>query len=387
MSKSNPRIVGLDVHPDSFAGAILAGRDPASAQVLSTSRRVELKALEQWAERHTNQADILVLEASGNAFAVAGRLRALGREVTILDSHQAGRIGKVYCANDRLDAVKIARIHLSGLSAHVWQPDAQTLERREVFSAYQGVVKESTRLQQQLKSMLNEHCVRLPKGFRLCHPNALTRLAKVRTWTPVQTMLLSQLHRGLRAARGRRSELRRHMAGEILGDQEMLRLARLCGLSLVTIYGLQAAIGDIHRFAQSNKLVAYFGLNPSVSQSGNYEGGTALKRHGRGPLRALLIQSAKKLLQVPNPLQKWGLVVAARRGRNKAAVAVARKLCVAIWHVLSGHVIGTLERLDSLQTKLGKLATDLGVPAIKALGYESKDAFIQHKLYLLASYP
>src|SRR5439155_23624025 len=92
MSKSNPRIVGLDVHPDSFAGAIVAGRDPASAQGLSTSTRVELEALEQWAELHTNQDDILVLEASGNAFAVAGRLRALGREVTILDSHHAGRI-------------------------------------------------------------------------------------------------------------------------------------------------------------------------------------------------------------------------------------------------------------------------------------------------------
>lgn len=284
------RIVGLDVHPDSFAGAILAGRDPASARVLSTSTRVELKELERWAERQTTKEDVLVLEASGNAFAVAGRLRALGRQVTILDSHQAGTIGKVYCANDRIDAVKIARIHLSGLSAQVWQPDAQTLEWREVFSAYQGVVKESTRLQQQLKSMLNEHCVRLPKGFRLCHPTALDRLAKVRSWSPVQTMLLSQLHRGLRAARGRRSELRRHMAGEILSDPELLRLARLCGLSLVTIYGLHAAIGDIQRFAHSHKLVAYFGLNPSVCQSGNYEGGTALKRHGRGPLRALLIQ-------------------------------------------------------------------------------------------------
>jgi len=167
----------------------------------------------------------------------------------------------------------------------------------------------------------------------------------------------------------------------------MLRLARLCGLSLVTIYGLEAAIGDIHRYAQSNKLVAYFGLNPSVCQSGHYEGGTALKRHGRGPLRALLIQSAKKLLQVPNPLQKWGLAVAARRGRNKAAVAVARKLCVAVWHVLRGHVIGALERLDSLQTKLGKLATDFGLAQIKALGYENKEAFIQEKLYLLKSYP
>jgi transposase len=387
MRKSKQRVVGLDVHPDSFAGAILAGRDPASARVLSTSTRVELTELERWAERHTSKDDILVLEASGNAFAVAGRLRALGREVVVLDSHQAGKIGKVYCANDRVDAVKIARIYLSGLSAQVWQPDERTLERREVFSAYQGVVKESTRLQQQLKSMLNEHCVRLPKGFRLCHPTALTRLAKVRSWTPVQIMLLSQLHRALRAARTRRSELRRHMAGEILGDPEMLRLARLCGLSLVTIYGLQAAIGDIQRFAQSNKLVAYFGLNPSVCQSGNYEGGGALKRHGRGPLRALLIQSAKKLLQVPNPLQKWGLSVAARRGRNKAAVAVARKLCVAIWHVLQGHVIGTLERLDSLETKLAKLATDLGLPAIKALGYESKAALIEQKLYLLKTYP
>ncbi len=99
------------------------------------------------------------------------------------------------------------------------------------------------------------------------------------------------------------------------------------------------------------------------------------------------MQSAKKLLHVPNPLQKWGLAVALRRGRNRAAVAVARKLCVAVWHVLQGHVIGALERLDTLETKLGKFATELGVPAIKAIGYESKTAFIEQKLYLLRSYP
>jgi transposase len=387
MSKSNQRVVGLDVHPDSFAGAILAGKDPARAQVLSTSTRVDLRELERWAERQTRPEDVLVLEASGNAFAVAERLRDLGRKVAILDSHQAGKIGKAYCANDRVDAIKIARIYLSGLSAVVWQPDAKTLERREVFSAYQGVVKETTRLQQQLKSMLNEHCVRLGSGFRLSHPTALTRLARLKEWSPVQMMLLEQLHTGLRAARTRRSQLRRHMAGEILQDKELLRLARLCGLSLVTIYGLSAAIGDITRFTHSKKLVAYLGLNPSVCQSGNYEGATALKRHGRGPLRALLIQSAKKLLQVNNPLQKWGLAVAVRRGRNKAAVAVARKLCVAIWHILRGHVIGALEPIARLQTKLGKLATDFGLAQIKALGYESKDAFIEQKLYLLKSYP
>ena len=158
-------------------------------------------------------------------------------------------------------------------------------------------------------------------------------------------------------------------------------------MSLVTIYRLSAAIGDIGRFSHSNKLVAYLGLNPSVCQSGQYEGATALKRHGRGALRALLVQAAKRLLQVNNPLQKWGLAIAARRGRYKAAVAVARKLTVAVWHLLSGHVIGAIERMDRLQTKLGKLATELGVPAIKALGDETKTAFIEKKLYLLKSYP
>ena len=183
MTKNKGRVVGLDVHPDSFAGAVVQGSDPASAVVSSTSTRVELEQLEHWALRHTSTEDTLVLEASGNAFAVAARLRAIGREVEILDSHRAGKVGKVYCANDRVDAVKIARIYLSALSPIVWQPDQKTLERREIFSAYQAVVKESTRARQQLRSMLNEHCVRLEKGFRLCHPQAIRRLLALREWT------------------------------------------------------------------------------------------------------------------------------------------------------------------------------------------------------------
>ena len=66
---------------------------------------------------------------------------------------------------------------------------------------------------------------------------------------------------------------------------------------------------------------------------------------------------------------------------------MARKLCVAVWHVMQGHVIGAIERMDILHTKLGKLATELGVPTIKALGYETKEAFVQKRLYLLRTYP
>jgi hypothetical protein len=79
--------------------------------------------------------------------------------------------------------------------------------------------------------------------------------------------------------------------------------------------------------------------------------------------------------------------VAARRGRNKAAVAVARKLCVALWHVLMGHVIGALERLDTLQTKLSKFATEIEPVALHAFGYDNKADFVERELYVLRSYP
>src|SRR5438445_8615902 len=125
MRRSNQdRIVGLDVHPDSFAGAILQGTDPWKARVVSTSTRVALPLLEL---RHTREEDILAMEASGNAFCVAERLRALKRKVVILDSHRAGKVGKTYCATDRVDAIKIARIYLSALSPVVWH----RMQRRE----------------------------------------------------------------------------------------------------------------------------------------------------------------------------------------------------------------------------------------------------------------
>ena len=60
-------------------------------------------------------------------------------------------------------------------------------------------------------------------------------------------------------------------------------------------------------------------------------------------------------------------------------VAVTRKLTVSIWYLMRG-LFAPLKHLDvSLQVKLGKLATAIGVKTIRQLGYESKTAFIAEK--------
>jgi hypothetical protein len=52
-----------------------------------------------------------------------------------------------------------------------------------------------------------------------------------------------------------------------------------------------------------------------------------------------------------------------------------------------GHVIGALERLDTLETKLSKFATEIGPAALRAFGYNNKADFVKKKLYVLRSYP
>ena len=68
-------------------------------------------------------------------------------------------------------------------------------------------------------------------------------------------------------------------------------------------------------------------------------------------------------------------------------MAVARKLTVAVWHVMQGHWNKTLEETTTLLTKLTKLATELGVPTLKELGYASTIAFQEQKLEVLRTCP
>ena len=95
----------------------------------------------------------------------------------------------------------------------------------------------------------------------------------------------------------------------------------ITGIDMVSGLGLIATIGDHTRFASSEKLVSYLGLNPSVRQSGS---GPA--RHGRitkrgaNHARALLVEAAWAASRVPGPLRSVlhaGDVAPGKPGRSR----------------------------------------------------------------------
>lgn len=381
------RVIGLDLHPEVFSAAALKGHDAATAQVEQSWDRRPTVALEEWARRLL-PGDLVVVEASGNTFAAVERLHAVGVRAVILETQRAGQIRKSYCANDRLDAVKLARIYLSGLAHTVWQPDVRTRERREVLHGYRKAVTTATRARNRLKSFLSDHHVRLKKGVRLAHKSGAAAVRASAAWAPLQMLLLDEMLAELQAAHERRRRLSAAMAQEVAADPSILQLMRLLGVRHIIAFAIAAVVGDIARFANPKRLVAYLGLTPSVDDSGEtIRGRGQLVSFGRGDLRALLIQSAQNALnQIASPLHAWGWKLCLRKSSKKVAiVAVARKLTVSIWYLLRG-LFTPLQEIDaSLHVKLTKLATAIGLKSIRHLGYKSKTAFIQEKKVCLLS--
>lgn len=379
-NSQNKRIVGLDMHPDVFAAAAIEKTDPVLTSVLWTQDRLETTKLEAWARKNLHSDDIVVLEASGNSFEIAHRLRGEGFTTLVLESCQAGKLRENYCNDDRHSAIKLARVYLSGLAKIVWQPDEQTRQRREVFFSHRNAVRDTTRHRNRIRSFLNEYCVRLPAGTPLTKEQGLKKALSLRNWNPLQEELIKEAFQQLWYSEARRKRLEQIMVAELVREPKWARLWRLMGIRHRVAFALMAMIGDIHRFPTAKKLVGYLGLSPRKVQSGNNAKGKELGigKTGRGDVRCLLVQSAQNaLVQRGSPLHKWGWKLLMRKSRNTAAAAVARKLATAVWYLLKGFFTPLLEMNDHLETKLTKLATVLGKERLRAEGYQDRKSFVQ----------
>src|SRR6185437_12608734 len=366
---SNPRVIGLDSHPDTFTAALLRGQTPAAAVTEKMFNRVPVAQLQSWAKKHTAPEDLFVLEASGNSFQIVRLLAAVERKALVLESCQMGKLKETHANNDKISAVRIGKAYLAGTAKVVWVPDPKTQERRDWFHAHRKAVKRTTQMRNRLLSYLSDNGVRLKKDTPLATgKEAAERLRQSRNWSARQWQVLEGLLMELRHADEQRAHWRSLIAQEVLADPQLLSLVRLCGVREMVAFALGALIGDIHRFSEPRKLVKYIGLNPAFDDSGENKWTGGIQGHGRKDLRSLLIESAQAILRSKHPLAKWGKKLLSRKGSlNLAAGAVARKLAVAVWYLMMGRWT-PLEEIDSrLALKVGKIIGGVGTKGLKQL--------------------
>jgi transposase len=122
-------------------------------------------------------------------------------------------------------------------------------------------------------------------------------------------------------------------------QEDALLLLQLPGMGLITAMTALAAIGDGvppgPRFPTAKKLVGYAGLGASVHASGQVRYTGHITKEGRGDLRATMVEVAWRAVQHHPRWRRRFQDLARRLGERKAIVAVARKLLVVVWHVLT----------------------------------------------------
>ena len=152
----------------------------------------------------------------------------------------------------------------------------------------------------------------------------------------------------------------------MIEDPSVKRLLTITGVNITVAAGLVAAIGDIRRFSSPQKLVSYVGLNPRVRQSGlGLAQHGRISKRGRSHARAMLVEAAWAASKAPGPLRSFFLRIRARRGHQVAAVAVARKLAVLCWHLLTKDADYQWARPALVANKIRAMQLQAGQPAQK----------------------
>jgi transposase len=115
---------------------------------------------------------------------------------------------------------------------------------------------------------------------------------------------------------------------------DALHLLQIDGVGPLTVLYFVALVGDPTRFPKSRSIGSYFGLCRRRDDSGDHVSELKITKAGDPYMRALLANCASHIIGPfgkPSDLRRWGTRLAgtsSRRAKNRAKIAVARKLSV-----------------------------------------------------------
>lgn len=355
-SSTETRYLGVDLHKH----YLVIGGVNARQELVLPPRRVELDAWPTWAKAHLRPTDVLVVEATGNTWTFYDEVVELVGRVEVANAGKIALIANTRVKTDKHDVMMLARLSAAGLIPEVWVPPPPVRELRMLMSHRRRLVKVSTLVKNRMQSLLHRHHLAPPEGETFSQANR-------EWWGQLEVSRTERLHlkhdlATLQQVESQLAEVEVEL--NRLSTTEpwvgpMPYLMQLPGLGLITALTVLAAIGDVTRFETAKKLVGYAGLGASVHDSGQIHRTGRITKTGRRDLRHILVEAAWAAVE-HHPYWKTEFARLTRRmDENKAIVAVARRLLVAIWHVLTERAADKHAEPQMVATKLMRWSWEL----------------------------
>ncbi len=327
--------VGIDLSKSVF---VLYGVDEQEhCRLKRTLRRVDV--LKEFA---TLEPCVVGMEAGSGAHYWARELRALGHDARIMDPklvvpyrHQ-GRTGK----NDANDAEAICEALGRPKMRFVPIKEVDQQAILVIHRVRKGLVNEQNRIANQLRGLLAEFGVVIPKGLESLKRQWREIRQRYETWVPELVWEeLGRLYTRLGELHNEILSYDRKIKAHVRSDPRAVKIVSLNGVGPITASAIVATIGNGHDFKNGRQFGAWLGLTPRQYSTGGRTVLGRITKKGDRYLRTLLIHGARsELMHVhrrADPKSVWAHRLREEKSWNQAAVALANKHARIIWAMLS----------------------------------------------------
>jgi len=331
----NIRIVGIDLAKDVFQICALN----ASNNVIFNRSVRRAGFLKEISKLPTTT---IAMEACGSAHHWGRVLESLGHTVRLIPPQHV----KAYVRNgksDAKDALAICEaaqrplLHTVPIKS-VEQQDIQLLHR--VRSRY---VQMRTALANQIRSIAQEYGVIFPKSIRCLRAELSGELENADNGlSATARATIGLLYEELQSLDDKELNLQRQIEALAKQNDNYVRLREIPGIGPIIASAFIAAVGNGHQFQRGRQVSAWLGLVPRQHGTGGKIQLFGISKGGDRYLRTLLIHGARvvaswslRRAQDNRPMARWLRALIARRGKNKAIVALANKLARIAWVILA----------------------------------------------------
>jgi transposase len=330
-SKEQPKVTaGLDLG-DKYSYLCLI--DTLSGEVIEEGRL--RTSPETFRRRFASEQPMrIAVETGTHSPWVSRLLRECGHEVLVANARKLRLIYANKRKTDEVDAENLAR--LARLDPKLLCPVEHRGEDSQahlaIIRSRQALVGCRTQLVNHVRGAVKSFGHRLPKcPARSFHNRAPEHIPEA--LRPALEPILEQI--ASLTERIRRYDRQLETVSEERYPETQL-LRQVEGIGPLTALTFVLTLEDPSRFAKSRSVGAYLGLVPARDQSGDRDPQKRISKEGDEMLRKLLVSSAHYVLGPfgsDSDLRRHGEKIASRGGKNakkRAAVAVARKLCVLL---------------------------------------------------------